>query len=451
MRIYDIIKKKRDGFELSDAEIGFWVKGYTDGSIPDYQISALLMAIYFKGLNERETSTLTMEMARSGDMFDLSGINGLKADKHSTGGVGDKTSLVVAPIVSACGVPVAKMSGRGLGHTGGTLDKLESIPGFNISIGKDEFFKIVNQTGIAIIGQTADVAPADKKLYALRDVTATVDNISLIAASIMSKKLASGSDVIILDVKTGSGAFMKTLEDSVALAQAMVKIGNNLGRKVAALITDMDIPLGFGIGNSIEVIEAVQTLCANGPSDLTEVALQLAANILELAGKGSADECYKMAREALDSGKAFEKLCDMVNAQQGDVRFIKDISLFPKAGASLEVVAKSDGFISHMDTEECGMAAVVLGAGRAAKEDTIDYAAGFILRKKTGDSVKKGDVIAEVYASGLDKCNAGAERLLNAITISNTKPEAKPLIYAKVTADKVLYFSNDICAYGGMK
>ncbi|MEG2371243.1 MAG: pyrimidine-nucleoside phosphorylase [Hydrogenoanaerobacterium sp.] len=437
MRMYDIIMAKRGGAALTDEQIKFVVEGFTTGDIPDYQVSALLMAIYFKGMNTHETAFLTDCMAHSGDMIDLSPIPGIKVDKHSTGGVGDKTSLVITPIVAACGVPVAKMSGRGLGHTGGTIDKLESIPGFKTSIDKERFFEIVKTVGLSIIGQTGNIAPADKKLYALRDVTATVDNLSLIASSIMSKKLAAGSNAILLDVKTGSGAFMKTLDDSIALAQAMVNIGEHMGRKTVALITDMDIPLGSAIGNSLEVTEAVDTLHGNGPADFTEVCLQLASNMLFLADKGDVASCRELAEEAIANGSAFAKLRAMTVAQGGDPSVLDDTSLFARAAVCYEVKAPRGGYITHMNTEQCGIASVVLGAGRASKEASIDYSAGIILCKKVGDKLTEGDVVAKLYTSKEAMAREAEKVLLAAVTISNEKPNVEKLIYARVTKDSV--------------
>ncbi len=437
MRMVDIILKKRNGGELSNEEIAFFIKGYTDGTIPDYQVSALLMAIYFRGMTPRETAVLTDRMAHSGDTVDLSAIQGIKVDKHSTGGVGDKTSLVIAPIVAACGVPVAKMSGRGLGHTGGTLDKLESIPGLSVSVERERFFQIVQDIGLAIIGQTGDIAPADKNLYALRDVTATVDNLSLIASSIMSKKLAAGSDAIVLDVKTGSGAFMKTLDDSIQLAQAMVQIGEHNGRHTVALITDMDIPLGHAIGNSLEVIEAVQTLKGHGPADLTQVCMQLASNMLFVAKKGTLEECRTLAEEAISSGRAFEKLKAMAKAMGGDVSVLDDPEQFQKAPIVQEVKATKDGYITHIQTEQCGIASSVLGAGRERKEDSIDPSAGIILVKKYGEAVSAGDSIARLYTSQKQSVQQAQEMLLDAIEIGSEKPEPEKLVYARVTADSI--------------
>ena len=435
MRMYDLIIKKRNGESLTDQEIQYMIKEYVAGSIPDYQMSAMLMAIYFKGMSDRETAVLTDSVAHSGDMVDLSGIEGIKVDKHSTGGVGDKTTLVIAPIVAACGVKVAKMSGRGLGHTGGTVDKLEAIPGMRTSLDTEEFFNIVNKTGLAVVGQSGNLAPADKKLYALRDVTATVDSIPLIAASIMSKKLAAGNDCILLDVKTGSGAFMKTLEDSILLAQKMVAIGEHAGKKTVALITDMDIPLGFAIGNSLEVAEAVDTLNGRGPKDLTEVCISLASNMLFLAGKGTLEECRKAALESIQSGAALGKLIEMVEAQGGDSDVIKDTEKFKKAAYTTNIKASKTGYITHINTEECGIASVALGAGRETKESSIDYAAGIILKKKYGEYVNEGDVIAVLYAEEDSKFESASNMIKEAYAIGQTKPEVKPLVYARVGKD----------------
>ncbi|WP_066457299.1 thymidine phosphorylase [Anaerotruncus rubiinfantis] len=437
MRMYDIILKKRGGQPLSDEEIGWFVEGYTNGSIPDYQASALLMAIWFRGMDEHETALLTDRMAHSGDMVDLSAIPGVKVDKHSTGGVGDKTTLIVGPIVAACGVPVAKMSGRGLGHTGGTIDKLESIPGLCTSVSRERFFEIVRETGLAVIGQTGNIAPADKKLYALRDVTATVDNLSLIASSIMSKKLAAGSDAILLDVKTGSGAFMKTLDDSIALAKAMVSIGERNGRRTAALITDMDIPLGHAIGNSLEVIEAVKTLRGRGPADLTEVCLQLASNMLFLAGKGEIAACRAAAEAALAGGEAFQKLCAMAAAQGGDISVLESTEKFAKSPAVHAVQAPRGGRITRMQTEQIGEVSVVLGAGRENKDDPIDPRAGLILYKKTGDAVAPGETLAVLHTARPEALPRAERLLLGAVEIADAPPAPHRLIYARVTRDGV--------------
>ncbi len=440
MRMYDLISKKRNGGELSEAEIKFMIEGYVDGSIPDYQMSAMLMAIYFNGMTDAETLTMTMAVAHSGDMVDLSGIEGIKVDKHSTGGVGDKTTLIIAPIVAACGVKVAKMSGRGLGHTGGTVDKMESIPNMQTSLSQEEFFKVVNTTGLSVIGQSGNLAPADKKLYALRDVTATVDSIPLIAVSIMSKKLAAGNDCILLDIKTGSGAFMKTLDDATKLAQKMVAIGENAGKKTVALITDMDIPLGHNIGNSLEVIEAVKTLRGEGPADLTEVCLNLAANMLYLAGKGDIEKCKEMVKEVIANGKALERLIAMVEAQGGDSSVIKDTENFAKAPYSLDIKAEKTGYIKAMDTEMCGIASSMLGAGRETKDSEIDFSAGIILHKKVGDYINEGDTIATMYASKEELFAAAKAKYMNSLTISDEKPEEQPLIFARVTKDSVEKF-----------
>ncbi|WP_251352348.1 pyrimidine-nucleoside phosphorylase [Hominisplanchenecus murintestinalis] len=440
MRMYDIIMKKRNGGVLTEEELRFAVNGYVSGEIPDYQISALLMAVWFQGMNDTETAVLTDAMAKSGDMVDLSPIEGVKVDKHSTGGVGDKTTLVVAPLAAACGVKVAKMSGRGLGHTGGTVDKLESIPGLRTAFGQQEFFDIVNRTGICVAGQSGNLAPADKKLYALRDVTATVDSIPLIASSIMSKKLAAGSDCILLDVKTGSGAFMKSLEDSIALAEKMVAIGEHAGRKTAALITNMDIPLGNYIGNSLEVIEAAETLKGKGPEDLTEVCLSLAANMLYLAGRGSMGECMAQVQAALRDGSALEKLVEMAEAQGGDGRVIRDTSLFPRAPYEYQVRASCEGWITRMDTEVVGISSALLGAGRTAKEDSVDYSAGIILKKKTGDYVREGEALAVLLASEKTLFGESEKVFMGALEFSGQKPEREPLIFARVEKEKIARF-----------
>lgn len=433
MRMYDLIMKKRNGEALTKEEIQYMITEYVDGKIPDYQMSAFLMAVYFKGMNEEETLAMTQAVAHSGDMVDLSGIEGMKVDKHSTGGVGDKTTLVIAPIVASCGVKVAKMSGRGLGHTGGTVDKMEAIPGMRTSLDREEFFDVVNKTGLSVIGQSGNLAPADKKLYALRDVTATVDSIPLIAVSIMSKKLAAGNDGILLDVKTGSGAFMKTVEDSIALAKEMVSIGENAGKKMAALITNMDIPLGHNIGNSLEVIEAVETLKGKGPADLTEVCLQLASNMLYLAGKGTEEECRALSENAIRSGAALERLVAMVEAQGGDSEVILNPEKFEKAPYVYEVKAEKDGYITHIDAEGCGIASAMLGAGRETKESEIDYTAGIILHKKTGEKVEKGDVLAALYTSKEELFEAAAEKYKKSIFIEEEAPKKEPLVYARVT------------------
>ena len=439
MRMVDIIEKKRDGGELSDEEIAFFVKGYTDGEIPDYQASALTMAIFYKGMSERETATLTMNMAKSGDMLDLSPIKGIKVDKHSTGGVGDKTSLVLGPMVAAVGVPVAKMSGRGLGHTGGTIDKLESFPGFVTGISTEEFFDNVNNIGIAIAGQTGNLAPADKKLYALRDVTATVESIPLIASSIMSKKIAAGADVIVLDVKTGSGAFMKTEEKSLALAREMVAIGNNVGRRTMAIISNMDEPLGYAVGNALEVIEAINTLSGHGPKDLYELCLELGSHMV--VGAGIADdviEARAMLAEAVSSGRALDKLAELVKAQHGDERAVYDTSLLPKASIVHEVKADRDGYVKRIVCDQVGLSAMVLGGGREKKDSEIDLAVGIILAKKVGDKVKAGETIATFYANDEAKLKDALERFCGAYTITDEECAGNSLIKYIVTQSGVV-------------
>ncbi len=432
MRMYDIIRKKRDGGILTDEEIGFFIDGYVKGDIPDYQAAALCMAIYYKGMTLEETTSLTFKVRDSGDKLDFSRINGIRVDKHSTGGVGDKTSLVVTPIVATLGVKVAKMSGRGLGHTGGTIDKLESIEGFNTSISTEEFERIVNEVGIAIVGQTATLAPADKKLYALRDVTATVDSMPLIASSIMGKKLAADDDCIVLDVKTGSGSFMKTVEDSKALASLMVGIGKNAGKKMLALITDMDIPLGANIGNSLEVIEAIETLKGNGPRDLTEICVALASHMLSLAGHGTYEACEEKVWGVIKDGTALDTFANMVKAQGGNPQWIYHPELFPKAAYQKDVLAPCDGYITHTDTEGYGIACLMLGAGRNTMADKIDFAAGIRLYKKTGDPVKKGEPIATLYTGKEELLRGSEARFLEATTIAQMAPTLRPLILGEV-------------------
>ncbi|HIW50407.1 MAG TPA: pyrimidine-nucleoside phosphorylase [Candidatus Blautia intestinavium] len=440
MRAYDCIAKKRDGGELTEEEIHYMISSYVSGKIPDYQMAAFLMAVYFRGMTDRETAVMTQAVAHSGDIVDLSGIQGIKVDKHSTGGVGDKTTLIVAPVAAACGVKVAKMSGRGLGHTGGTIDKLESIPGFSTSLSKEKFIDVANRTGLSIAGQSGNLAPADKKMYALRDVTATVDSIPLIAVSIMGKKLASGSDCILLDVKTGSGAFMKTLEDSAALARCMVAIGEAAGKRTAALITNMDEPLGNYIGNALEVKEAVEVLKGGGPSDLRQLSLRLAAGMLELAGKGSAEECLKQAEEALNSGRALERFLAMVKAQGGDEECILDTDKLSAAPLRREVKAEKEGYIFHIDTEKCGIASVLLGAGRETKESALDYGAGIILKKKPGDRVARGEVMAVLFASKEELFHDAAEKFREAVEISEERPKTEKLIFGKVSQEGVELF-----------
>lgn len=433
MRMYDIIHKKRQGGELSTEEIGWLVQAVTENSVPDYQISALLMAIWFKGMTPRETVDLTWAMARSGDMADLSPIPGAKVDKHSTGGVGDKTSLIVGPIAAACGVKIAKMSGRGLGHTGGTVDKLESIPGLRMDIPRDRFYEIVNETGIAIVGQSGSLCPADKKLYALRDVTATVDSLPLIAASIMSKKLAAGADAILLDVKLGSGAFMKTLPEAQELAQLMVDTGNQAGRRTAAMITDMDMPLGRCIGNALEVSEAVDVLHGKGDPRLTELCLELAAAMVYLAGLAPDREAaLAQANEAVSSGRAFKTLCGMVSAQGGDPACLEDTSKLPLSPCTLTVTAPETGYISALDAETCGLAAMELGAGRESKEDSIDYGAGIVLLANKGDQVEEGQPIARLCAQSEGQCRRSRERFFTALSIKKERPESQPLIISRI-------------------
>lgn len=440
MRMYDVIAKKRDGGALSREEIAFAVNGYVAGEIPDYQMSALLMAIYLRGMTDEETAILTEVMAHSGDMVDLSAIQGVKVDKHSTGGVGDKTTLVIAPMVAACGVKIAKMSGRGLGHTGGTVDKMESVPGTRTALNQEEFFRQVNEIGISVIGQSGEIAVADKKLYALRDVTATVGCIPLIASSIMSKKLAAGSDAILLDVTMGDGAFMKNLDDAIELARLMVSIGTAHGRKVAALITDMDKPLGHNIGNSLEIAESIAVLKGKGPADLTEVCLQLASNMLVLAGKGTLTECRAMAERTLQDGTAFVKCCQMFAAQGGDVEMVKDPDKLRKAAYSYKITARENGYIVKNDVEKIGNASVLLGAGRIQKEDTIDFAAGIVMHKKLGDMVRSGDTICTFYADDPALFAAAEEMYRGGLVIDAQPPKLPPLVYARVTADGVERF-----------
>lgn len=440
MRMYDVIAKKRDGGTLSREEIAFAVNGYVAGEIPDYQMSALLMAIYLRGMTDEETAILTDVMAHSGDMVDLSAIQGIKVDKHSTGGVGDKTTLVIAPMVAACGVKIAKMSGRGLGHTGGTVDKMESVPGTRTALNQEEFFRQVNEIGISVIGQSGEIAVADKKLYALRDVTATVGCIPLIASSIMSKKLAAGSDAILLDVTMGDGAFMKNLDDAIELARLMVSIGTAHGRKVAALITDMDKPLGHNIGNSLEIAESIAVLKGKGPADLTEVCLQLASNMLVLAGKGTLTECRAMAERTLQDGTAFVKCCQMFAAQGGDVEMVKDPDKLRKAAYSYKITARENGYIVKNDVEKIGNASVLLGAGRIQKEDTIDFAAGIVMHKKLGDMVRSGDAICTFYADDPALFAAAEEMYRGGLVIDAQPPKLPPLVYACVTADGVERF-----------
>lgn len=441
MRIYDIIKKKRDNEVLSKEEINFFVEKYSKGEIPDYQASALLMAIYLNKMNKEETAYLTEAMMNSGEVIDLSAINGIKVDKHSTGGVGDKTTIALAPLVASCNAPVAKMSGRGLGHTGGTLDKLESIPGFSIEMEPSKFIDSVNKHKIAVCGQTASIAVADKKMYALRDVTATVDNISLIASSIMCKKLASGADAIVLDVKTGDGAFMKTIDDSFALAKEMVDIGDNMNRETIALITDMDEPLGFAVGNSLEVIEAIETLKGRGPKDFVMLCETLGAYMLLLAKVvESFEEGKEKIQEAISSGRALDKLREFIDNQGGNSKVVDDYSLLPQAKEILEIKSPKKGYIKKIEAEEVGVSAMILGAGRETKEDELDLSAGIVLAKKVSDFVEEGETIAYMHYNKLDKIEVAKERFLNAYTISDEKVDEGKLVYGVVTKDKILKF-----------
>lgn len=429
MRMYDIIMKKRNGYALAKEEIEYFVAGYTKGEIPDYQISALLMAIYFSGMSEEETFDLTMAMTNSGDVLDLSDIEGIKVDKHSTGGVGDKTSLVVGPMVAALGVPVAKMSGRGLGHTGGTIDKLESIPGFSTVLPEDKFIDNVNKIKIALVGQTANLAPADKKLYALRDVTATVDNFSLIASSIMSKKIASGADAIVLDVKTGSGAFMKQEDDAIELARTMVKIGNSAGKDTVALVTNMDEPLGNAVGNALEVKEAIDTLSGNGPKDLLELSLVLGAHMLMAAGKAeSIEEGMELLNQTIDNGSAKNKFREFIEAQGGNGSVIEDTGLLPKASIVMDIIAEENGFVKRIDTEQVGLASLVLGGGRETKDSEIDLSVGIVLKKKVGDQVVKDDVVATIHANDIEQLKQAKEKLEIAYEFSKTPVKSQQLI-----------------------
>lgn len=428
-RFVDLIQKKKSGETLTKEEIDFMITDYVAGKIPDYQMSAMLMAIYFNGMENEELAAFTLAMRDSGDLVDLSPIEGIKVDKHSTGGVGDKTTLIVGPIVAACGVPVAKMSGRGLGFTGGTLDKLESISGFRIDLSAEEFFETVKKTGISVIGQTGNLAPADKLLYALRDVTATVDSIPLIAASVMSKKLAAGSDKIVLDVTTGSGAFMKNTRDAKKLAKHMVAIGNHAGKETVAILTGMEEPLGFAIGNNMEVKEAIEVLKGDGPEDVKEVSVALAGMMLSLGLENvSHSQGKRMAKKALSSGQAFEKFKEMVQAQGGDIRYVEHPEFFERDAFEGEVLAAEDGFLSGMDTEKIGVAAGLLGAGRETKDSVIDMSAGIYLKKKIGDIVKKGEPIAICYAGTKEKLNRGMAMFESSIRYSKEAPRIPKLI-----------------------
>lgn len=433
MRIYDIILKKRNGSSLTKEEIDFFVEKYTSGEIKDYQASALMMAIFFQGMNDDETAYLTAAMAYSGETVDLSQFGQLSADKHSTGGVGDKTSLLVAPIVASLSGVVAKMSGRGLGHTGGTVDKLEAIPGYKSELSGEEFIEVVKKTGVAVIGQSAVLAPCDKKLYALRDVTATVDSIPLITSSIMSKKLAAGARNIVLDVKYGSGAFMKTKEEATVLAENMVNIGKKCSRNMAAVITNMDIPLGKNVGNALEVMEAAELLKRPEECDLLNVVIALSTNLVALVKGITLKDAEKQVREALYSGKAFNKMKEWIAAQGGDIRYIEDTALFKEDTCKKEIISLQDGYISKMDTEAIGIAASLSGAGRVSKEDVIDSLAGLIIHKKTGDHVKKGESLATVYANSAERISLAEKKYISALEFSLNKPEAQPLIYKIIT------------------
>ncbi len=429
MRMYDLIMKKRNGKALSEEEIKYMIAEYTADHIPDYQMSAMMMAIYFQGMNAEETAALTMAMARSGEMMDLSAISGVKVDKHSTGGVGDKTSIALTPMVAACGVKIAKMSGRGLGHTGGTIDKLESFDGFTTGISAERFVKQVNEIGVSIMGQTIDIAPADKKLYALRDVTATVDNMSLIASSIMSKKLASGADAIVLDVKTGSGAFMKKEEDAFALAREMVTLGNKAGRNTIAVVSDMDQPLGYAVGNALEVEEAIATLRGEGPADFTELCMTLGAYML-IAG-GVADNeaaARKMLSDTVESKSALNKLAEFVGAQGGNAQAVYDTSLLPKASVVEEILSVETGYVRKIDCDEIGICSLILGGGRETKESRIDLSVGLVLHKKVGDFVSAGESMATIYANDRDKLAAVKERFLKAYHFDEKKQVRPPFI-----------------------
>ncbi|NHM27871.1 pyrimidine-nucleoside phosphorylase [Desulfofundulus sp. TPOSR] len=439
MRMYDIILKKRQGFELTTEEINFFVRGYTVGEIPDYQAAALLMAIFFRGLNSRETADLTLAMASSGDRVDLADIPGSKVDKHSTGGVGDKTTLVLAPLVAAAGVPVAKMSGRGLGHTGGTVDKLESIPGFKVNLTPDDFMRQVREVGVAVVAQTGNLVPADKKLYALRDVTATVDSIPLIASSVMSKKIAAGADAIVLDVKAGRGAFMRSVDEASTLARAMVAIGRQVGKRTVAVISDMDQPLGFAVGNALEVREAIETLSGQGPSDLRELCLVLGGHMLVLAGAATdVEEGVNRLAGLLERGQALDKFREMVKAQGGDPRVADEPDLLPEASYKEQVKAQEDGYVAAIHAERIGRVAMLLGAGRKTKEDTIDPAVGVVLHKKVGDRVKAGDVLATLHVNNQDNLVTARQLIASAFAFSSSAPGERKLIHGVVGLEGVV-------------
>lgn len=430
MRMYDLILKKKNGEELSTEEINFIIENYTNGTIPDYQMSALLMAIYFQKMNDRETADLTMAMVNSGDVIDLRKIEGIKVDKHSTGGVGDTTTLILTPMVAALGVPVAKMSGRGLGHTGGTVDKLETFENFSVAMSEEKFIDNVNRLKIAVSGQTAQLVPADKKIYALRDVTATVDNVSLIASSIMSKKIASGADAIVLDVKVGDGAFMKTVDDARILGREMVSIGKNVNRNTIAVLSDMDQPLGLAIGNALEVEEAIETLKGNGPKDLEELCLTLGSEMIILAEKSKdRDEARKMLKEVIENGKALEKLKEFVASQGGDTSVIDDTSKLPKAKYVVEVLSEEDGVVEKIHSDKMGIVAMELGAGRATKESEIDLAVGIVLNKKRGEKVSKGDVLAYIHSNDENNIEKAKKGILDNYVISENYTDNIPLVH----------------------
>ena len=440
--MYDLILKKRNGEPLNSKEIDYFVHGYTSGNIPDYQISALLMAIFFQKMNKQETLYLTKAMIESGQTIDLSSIKGIKVDKHSTGGVGDKTTIALAPLVAACGVPVAKLSGRGLGHTGGTIDKLESIPGLSTDMSRETFIKNVNSIKLAVTGQTDNLVPADKKLYSLRDVTATVDNISLIASSIMSKKLASGADAIVLDVKTGEGAFMKNLDDSFLLAKEMVDIGNGLNKDTIAIVTDMNQPLGYSIGNSLEIKEALQLIKGEGPKDLKSLCICLASYMLLLSKKvSSVDEGRIMIEQVISSGKALESFKRFVKQQGGDISFVDNPNLLPKTRVVTPYKSARSGYIHKIQADIVGLSSLILGAGRNTKDSEIDLAVGIVLNKKIGDYVEKGDILAYIHSDNPNKTNECINKLATAYKIKNIEPELNPLIYGIVSKDGIIKLS----------
>ncbi len=432
MNACDIIFKTKRKQPLSYDEIKWFIDGYVNGEIPDYQVSAWLMAVCFNPLTTEETKNLTLIMRDSGETTDLSSINGVTVDKHSTGGIGDKTSLIIAPICAACGIAVPKMSGRGLGFTGGTIDKLESIPGFSVNLEFDKYVENINTVGTSIIAQSGNLVPADKKLYALRDVTSTVDSIPLICSSIMSKKLATGSDCILLDVKIGNGAFMKNIDEAEKLARLMTEVGNEAGKKCLAVITDMNQPLGHAIGNALEVIEATEILKGLQKSRLYELCIILASNMLKLAGKGSIDECKKMAEGSIENGSALKKFGEMIEAQNGDSSFIEDYSLLPQSEHKLEMRASKDGFISSINSEEIGFAALLSGAGRSKKDDLLDYSAGIIMNCELGKEIKRGDLLLTLYSNSKDKLQIAMLKAEGAIIISENKPKIEPLVYATI-------------------